>query len=164
MGPRRAWCSQQSDEEFFRGNVFSSLACAGGKHRSGCIEPVPFYWCAIRTRFDEDCLRSCSCLDVCVICGHLAEGRYSALVFYVAPGQHRSVHLHHSAIDVCDSVERRRGMAGNILSAGRSTKGTGLAKAFNRRMCREFAEFVEKPAESSLRPLRLFFADSAVRC
>src|SRR5436190_4152725 len=147
MGPRRAWCSQQSDEEFFRGNVFSNLACAWGKHRSSDIEPISVFWCALRTRLDADCLQSCSCFDVCVICGHLAEGRYLALVFCVASDKHNALHLHHSAINVCDFVEWRGGVARNVLSVGRSTKGLGLAKAFNRRVRKGFAKLAEKRAE-----------------
>src|SRR5438874_13673375 len=147
MGPRRAWCGQQSDEEFFRSNVFSGLACAWGKHRSSILESRSLLRGFIRPRLDAPGLRNRSRIHARLICRCLAPRRNFSVVFSSSSRQHSSVHLHHSTINVCNSVEWRRGVARNVLYAGRSTEGPGLAKVFNRKVCKGFAKLAEKRAE-----------------
>ena len=60
--------------------------------------------------------------------GMSREVGYSALLFRAASRQHGAVCVHHAAFDVLDPGTRRRGVAGNVLSAGRVEERDGLEK------------------------------------
>ena len=71
-------------------------------------------------------LRSRSVFDVFHLRRHVAEVRYSAVLFRLASREHRPVSLHHAAFDILDPGPWRSGVARNVLSLGGVKEGHGV--------------------------------------